>query len=287
MRILYGTDGSEGARRALELVVGSLDSGRVDVHALSVMPRLDVPSLAAGFLDARTEAVGAAQARLESAGFRCHTTVAVGHAAETIVATANDERPDLVVVGTHGLTGLERLIIGSVSGRAATYAHVSVLVARNAGPVRNVLVGYDGSEAADRALDQFISLPFKSIEHVIVCAAYDVHAPLSSGLAPLMLREAELAFDEATEVARTAAEAAVARAAGRLREHGLDTETTVVRGRARDVLATMARDRGADLVVVGSRGVSAIERFLLGSTSAALVGAPVTSVLVGRGGIAG
>jgi nucleotide-binding universal stress UspA family protein len=285
VRILYATDGSRGAGLALELITGSLDSSRVDVQVLSVMPRLDVPSLVKRYREAANEAVGTAQVRLEAAGFRCRTSVAIGHPAETIVATANDEKPDLVVLGTHGLTGIERLVIGSVSGKVAAYAHVSVLVARTAGPVRGVVLGHDGSPAAERALEEFVALPFANKPSVTVCSVCDVHAPLSSGLAPTMLRAAELAYDEEVLAARSAAENAAAGAARRIREHGFEADIAIGEGRPRDALPAIAHERAADLVVVGSRGHSAIERFLLGSTSAALVGAPGTSVLIGRGAI--
>ena len=56
----------------------------------------------------------------------------------------------------------------------------------------------------------------------------------------------------------------------------------MLHGRARDVLPTVALEIGAQLIAVGSRGLSAVERFFLGSTSAALVTQPPTNVLIVR-----
>ena len=60
--------------------------------------------------------------------------------------------------------------------------------------------------------------------------------------------------------------------------------TRTTRGKAHEQLAIVASDLPADLLIVGSRGLSAIQRFFLGSTSANLLSHPPTSVLVARRG---
>ncbi len=57
--------------------------------------------------------------------------VRVGDPASEIVEWADEEGCDLVVVGTHGRSGIPRLILGSVAERVVRQAHVPVLVARN------------------------------------------------------------------------------------------------------------------------------------------------------------
>ena len=68
----------------------------------------------------------------------------------------------------------------------------------------------------------------------------------------------------------------------RLLDRGATAVGRTARGPAHQELATFVREMSVDLLVVGSRGLSAIERFMLGSTSAALVGQPPTNVLVAR-----
>jgi nucleotide-binding universal stress UspA family protein len=87
---------------------------------------------------------------------------------------------------------------------------------------------------------------------------------------------------EELQEARLAAEALANDAAARLRAAGLDATAHAAHGRASEQLTVLAAEIGADLIVVGSRGLSGIERFLLGSTSGELVAMTPTSLLVAR-----
>jgi nucleotide-binding universal stress UspA family protein len=157
-----------------------------------------------------------------------------------------------------------------------------VLIARTAGPIRSVLLGYDASPDADDALEFVARLPIREEPRVTVCSAYDVIRPLSSGLAPTMVAQVHAAYSDSLRWAREAAETMATTAGGRLLERGVPATHRTARGPAHEQLAIVAREVSADLLVVGSRGHSAIQRFFLGSTSAALVTHPPTSVLVAR-----
>jgi nucleotide-binding universal stress UspA family protein len=61
---------------------------------------------------------------------RVRTLVGHGAAADEIVATAEQEKVDLIVISTHGSTGLERLVFGSVAERVVRLAKVPVLTVR-------------------------------------------------------------------------------------------------------------------------------------------------------------
>lgn len=62
------------------------------------------------------------------------TTARIGYAGvETLAAIAADPTIDLVVVGTHGRTGLKRVLLGSVAEKVMRHAHCPVLVARKRG----------------------------------------------------------------------------------------------------------------------------------------------------------
>ncbi len=220
---------------------------------------------------------------LAAAGFATTESVRDGNPAETIVSQAAAAGTDLIVLGTRGLSGLRRAVVGSVSGKVARYAHTSVLVARSAGPIRTIVLAYDASPDADRALDLVCRLPLTDIPQVIVCSAYDVIKPLGSGLAPTMVAQVRRAYHDSLRWAHEAAETMAARARQRLVAEGISAEDRTARGRPHEQLAVVARESASDLIVAGSRGLSAVQEFLLGSTSAALVLHPPTSVLVARG----
>ncbi len=293
LRILFATDGSTGAGQALQMLVSSFQPAGTTVEVISVTPRgggePDAGSARAPLAllerrrgdEAERRVHGAAE-QLRSAGFETFETISEGHPAETIVTRAIAVESDLIVLGTRGLGGLRAHVVGTVSGKVARYAQTPVLVARSAGPIRSVLLGYDASPDADEALELVARLPFREETMLTVCSTYDVVRPLSSGLAPTMVGQVHAAYTDSLRWAREAAEAMAVVAAGRLRERGAATTQRTACGPAHEQLAVVASELSADLLVVGSRGLSAIQRFFLGSTSAALVTQPPTSVLVAR-----
>jgi nucleotide-binding universal stress UspA family protein len=71
-----------------------------------------------------------AQALCQEAGVSCTTRLERGYARERLCAIADEEQSDLLVVGSRGLGGLERLLLGSVSDYVAHHATVPVLIVR-------------------------------------------------------------------------------------------------------------------------------------------------------------
>ena len=69
-------------------------------------------------------------ARARKAGVRAKTVLIEGVAAERIVAAARRRRADLIVIGTHGRTGLARLMLGSVASRVVATSGCPVLTVR-------------------------------------------------------------------------------------------------------------------------------------------------------------
>jgi nucleotide-binding universal stress UspA family protein len=296
LRVILATDGSAGSDDALAMLIATFRPGGIsEVEVLAVVPhvtRWPAPGredhgpiiiIDTAHRAAADAAVQAAVERLEQARFRAWGTVLAGHPAETIVLHATAERSNLIVAGTRSLGAFRRLVAGSVSSKVARYARISVLVARTADPIRRIVLGYDASPDADLALDLVARLPFRNANAVTVCTVYESVAPLVSGIAPTMVAQVHAAHQVDLDEARGAAEAVAAEGARRLRERGVPAGHRAIHGTPHEHLALAAHEESADLLVVGSRGLSGIERFLLGSTSAALVAHPPTSVLIARG----
>lgn len=296
LHFLYATDGSLGAAEALELLVGSFNPAAVEtVEVLAVVPRVarwpapgredhgPILVIETVHREDAERTVQAACDRLADAGFRTIATVRAGHPAEAIVQHAILRRPDLVLTGTRGRGDVQRRLAGSVSGKVARYSPTSVLVTRTTGPIRRIVLGYDASPDAERVLELVTRLPLQAAPEVTVCTVYEVIAPLTSGIAPTMVLTVEAAYGEELREARIAAEAIAADGAARLRDRGVSADSRALHGSPREQLAVLSAELGADLLVVGSRGLSGIRRFLLGGTSAALLAQPPTNVLVARG----
>jgi nucleotide-binding universal stress UspA family protein len=135
--ILLATDGSlesvPASEQAIDLAI------QVDARLLvvSVVASTRQPSEAAGggvtASDSRdslsTKAQGIVQ-RARAAGADATYLVWEGEAGEAIVAAADSENADLIVVGSHGRSGVSRFLIGSVSDFVVRHAHCPVMVVR-------------------------------------------------------------------------------------------------------------------------------------------------------------
>ena len=124
MQILVGTDGSEGAGRAVELAARlsrELKASLNIVHVVTVDdPPLDEQNDHASIARSRAEALGAADVRSE--------TLAGNNIAECIIETASRDNADLIVVGKRGRTRITGLLLGSVSQMLVSNAKCAVIV---------------------------------------------------------------------------------------------------------------------------------------------------------------
>ncbi len=284
MRILCPTDGSPGAAAAIDTVIGTFKPARLSVDLLAVIPSpAGGSSMAAADAQADADALLVREgARLEAAGFAVETRTGTGHPADAIVAFAATRQPTLVVLGARAQGDGGRAFAGPVADAVARYCHVSVLIARHGHPVRSIVLGYDGSPGAESALALLLAMPYRAQPRITVCTAFDTIRPFTSGVAPLLRAQAITAAEEELVAVGQAAEALAHDASDRLTLGGLPATFDALRGRASEALMALAGERGADLIAVGSRGLSAIARFLLGSTSGELAAVASTDLLIAR-----
>ncbi|MFD1684656.1 universal stress protein [Halobellus litoreus] len=138
-RILIPTDGSECADSAVEHALDIAAQYDAELHVLSVVDSRDVshsapaisPEQVQQTLRDRAESVVESVAeRAEAAGVTVVTAVEPGIPDDVVVEYAADEDCDLIVMGTHGRTGLERYLLGSVTERTVRRSSVPVLTVR-------------------------------------------------------------------------------------------------------------------------------------------------------------
>lgn len=137
--------------------------------------------------------------------------------------------------------------------------------------VTRILVGYDGSEQAKRAFQFGLELARLYQARVLVLAVAQLPEPAAMVESTAFLDEAEAHYSESFGNLRTAAQTA-----------GVELETRVVVGHAAEQIVHYAATEKADLIVVGHRGKSLIQRWLLGSVSKRIVSYAPCSVLIVR-----
>jgi len=207
-----------------------------------------------------------------------------GSAAWELVARADEWKPDLIVVGSHGRTALGRFVLGSVSQRVLTEARCSVRIARGRVeepnfPVR-IIVGTDGSEASEEAVKAVAVRNWPAGSEVKVVLVDDPLAPefLGKIIRPLGETLAEDKREEQAWVERISK-----RSKKLLQASGLKISCSVGFGDPKRELCKAAEDWGADSIFVGSAGFSnRFQRFVLGSVSAAVAARAHCSVEVVR-----
>lgn len=134
MNIVLAYDGSEGAKRALELLGGLARAGD-RVTAVGVAEGIPLFGYA-GTLPSpeqeqeRDSRLAEAEESLTAQGIAVSLEPRVGDPATAILDVAEREEAGLIVLGTRGLGIAERWLIGSVSDKVLHHAHCSVLVAR-------------------------------------------------------------------------------------------------------------------------------------------------------------
>jgi nucleotide-binding universal stress UspA family protein len=131
-----------------------------------------------------------------------------------------------------------------------------------------IVVGYDGSESAKRALERASSMATDQ-DQVVVVAAAEVHA--RTGIT-------EGARLDPSEIQQRADDLEEARAF--LSERGIEAETIDAQGDPGSVIVEASKD--ADLAIVGTRGLNPVQRIVLGSVSSKVVHRAECDVLVVR-----
>jgi len=138
--IVIATDGSANSMRAVYRGIGISKLSGATVHALYVV---DTPSVISEDWTAGKEAIremmmnsgkkvmSKVKKIIEESGVDVREVLLEGHPANEIINFAENNNMDLIVMGTLGKTGFERLLMGSVAEKVVRYSRVPVLVVRN------------------------------------------------------------------------------------------------------------------------------------------------------------
>lgn len=131
---------------------------------------------------------------------------------------------------------------------------------------KRILVAYDGSVGADGALEKAAELAKLTDAELMVLTVYRHHSILEASLS--MVRGADDGPKNMDDAMRAASREAAEHAKKRALELGVNKVSAFIKGgQSARTIATFAKDRGCDLVVVGSRGLGAAENYMLGSVS--------------------
>lgn len=296
--ILCPVDFSDVSRRALDHALAVARCYGARVTALHVLPT--APSLTAVpyYFGAEVAPVALPSIDLAQVGTELQRFVDTervpGIRVDTMLSEAPDTyreilvqadrlQADLIVVGTHGRSGFERLYLGSITEKVLRKAHTPVMtvpphapdaMARGPAAFTRILCAIDFSDCSKLALDYALSLAQENGAALTLTHVVETH-PLYADFAPSVTID----LDAWTREARTRLHAMVpdaGRAACSIAE-------IVHEGKPYREILQLAKTLDADLIVLGVRGRGAADMFFFGSTTHHVIREGRCAVLTLRG----
>jgi len=277
--ILVPLDGSELSQRALPYATAlARTSARPLILVRVLTPKAPRGEELVQEDEARTD-LNANAERLRAEGLAVLTVLAStlgGDVAHVILEYAEAHGCDLIVMSTHGRSGLSRWVYGSTAEKVLRQAPLPLLLVpatsdqewpTNGG--LQVLVPFDGSAEAESALEPMLASIRDITKHVLLLQV--VVAP-RGGAAAYMFED----LPAEIEVARASLE----RVAQMLRGEGLTVGIQVVAGSVAASIASVARQESVDLIAMATHGRSGFARLVLGSVAAETLQRATTPLLV-------
>lgn len=265
--IMVASDASPYSESAVRVAVDLVRQYGGKLTAMSmVLFADDLEAVGTGALLAEQDQ--ATQAELDgivqqamAAGVPCETVLCHGEQPHAEIAAVADEiGADLIIMGRRGRRGLAQLMVGDATARVIGLDVANVLVVPRGSALwrRRILLATDGAEHSAAAVDAAIGL------------AQAWRLPLTVVHAVAEGRDTAPAGDGVAAICRRAAVLEI------------ECEARVEIGRADEIIARVALECAADLIVVGSHGRSGIMSVIHGSVSAQVIGAAHCPVLVAR-----
>jgi len=185
-----------------------------------------------------------------------------------IISYAGEHKPDLIVMGTHGRTGIRRLIMGSVAEKIIRLSEC---------PIMTVRCGSDGKESPYpnyRSIllpidfgDTSVNALWKAAE---IARSYGAILTLLHVAEPIDLsgyvKDGDASVEDFLDDQLDSAEKALHEFTSNAPLEGIEVYTRVVQGRPGRKIIEYADEEGIDLIIIPSLGKSGLERLLMGST---------------------
>lgn len=285
LNILLADDGSQHSLAAIQLLCDIPLRHDTRITAVSVFS----PLLSSDHEWLR-ESLASTKACLIDGGLHVKSELILGYPAEKLMEFAETINPDLIVLGAKGLRATLGILLGGVAQQVVEYANWPVLVVRAPyKPPQRVLVAADGSEYSQCAMEYLFGFPLLETSEIhiihVMPPAPDPFYPLQSWPpAPEIIQPPPPEDTEAIKKLLAEQEQfgkqLLSRAEELLSDRGLPVITCLERGDAATEIIDYIKSNDIGLVVLGSRGLSPVQSWLLGSVSRKIIHYSDCSVLV-------
>ena len=224
--------------------------------------------------------------------------LADGHYAEEILRFAEENKVDLILMASHGRSGIRRWRMGSVADKVLRASKMPVLFIRagvenavpyDKWPTRTILVPLDGSETAESALPHAEALAKQrapepvTVNFIRVCDTPIAPSYYSPELSGVPLNWGEFMEQEMTFCKQSATEY-LAKIAKQFEDNGIKTQSAVLVGKAADEIIDYATKNPFSIIVMATHGRSGLSRLVFGSVTESVLQAVSNPILLTKTG---
>lgn len=289
--ILVPLDGSKHAERALTPAIQLVERSKGELLIVRVPTPVPVAPPAQGFIgpellwpeeaydrghEEAATYLDSIRSEVESQGVPVRTESIGGDPSSVIVGVAAQRGVDLIVMCTHGRSGISRWVLGSVTEKVLRMAPAPVLVVRSPGPYHHLLIPLDGSRLSERALAPALAFAARMSSQVTLLYATG-------------RREIEDAayWQLETDAGGDSKQAHVDRARAyleRVAEHharpGLNIEFALCTERPAEAIVDYAQSHDMDLIAMATHGRSGLRHMVYGSVTEKVLRSGKFSMLI-------
>jgi nucleotide-binding universal stress UspA family protein len=273
-KILVAFDGSKTSKHALRQALKFDPYEQKETIVLTVNPPyvgdlelIGVSNIQDVLRGQREKILSEAGEIAKEEGVSIKTRLEEGEFFKKIIDIAEEEKSDLIVIGRRGITRLERALMGSVTAKVIGHSQINVLVVPRDSIIKweNIVVTTDGSKYSEAAAKEAVALTKfwgeKCVLHAIAVtrkSATQDRIQISNNA----LKEIQL----------------------NAKKENIKVDTLLVKGKPHEsiheTIVEYAKEKNADIIVMGSRGRTGIQRLLIGSVTERVIGHTTCPVMV-------
>lgn len=292
-RILVPLDGSSLAERALPAAITLAQAFSTtkpcELHILRVVTPIMVtlePTLYTETIHLGEEAsksyLAAVALDYADSGVPIVAVAETGSVAETIVHYAQDNDIHLIVISSHGRSGLSRWVYGSIADKVLRQSCCATLIIREqveqvAGTFKKILVCLDGSKLAEQVLDSALSLAQCSQAEIILLRVVEPANLLFD------METSDQVQESVNALERGEAEAYLNNLMVQVPPFSGTLTARTLMGPPADTIIDFANEQQIDLIAMSSHGRSGISRWVYGSVAEKVMRGATCATLIMRG----
>jgi nucleotide-binding universal stress UspA family protein len=210
-------------------------------------------------------------------GIDVQSLLCEGDPHDVILDVAQGKQADLIVLGTYGRKGLNRLLMGSVTTGVIADAQTDVLIVKKpctecTGEYKSILVPFDGSDFSKKAIIRACQIAKQDNSKVTVIYVIPRYEEMVNFFKTESIRNSLM--QEAEKITQSAKEFASLQ--------GTEVSTHISDGYAPDSIVEIAKEQKHDLIVMGSHGYRGVNKAIIGSTTERVIMNATCPILVVR-----